>query len=219
MNPAAGCSTLQLLHRCGALNPRTLLVHGVQLAAGDREIIRKSGAAWAHCPKSNAKLGNGIAPLGLMRDSYGPLPPRIGLGSDSVASNNTMDLFEEMRFAVLAQRARSRKIEALSAREAVEMATIGGARALGMEALVGSLTPGKQADLIAVRLDNLSGIPAHDPYSALVFAGSARDVQMTMIGGTELYERGRFTHLNLSSYRARLLGAGRRIRTWSLPRE
>src|SRR5204863_8722972 len=139
---------------------RTLLVHGVQVSAADRDTIRRSGAAWAHCPKSNAKLANGIAPLGILRSCYDEGAERIGLGSDSVASNNAMDLFEEMRFAVLAQRARSRNHETMTSRDALEMATLGGARALGLADNTGTLTPGKQADLIAVRLDGLSTSPA-----------------------------------------------------------
>lgn len=211
---APGGTPVAYLHTLGALTARTLLVHGVQLSAGDRPLIRASGVAWAHCPKSNAKLGNGIASLGLLRQCYASGAARIGLGSDSVASNNTMDLFEEMRFAVLAQRARRRQHQAMTAQEAVEMATLGGARALGLEREVGSLEPGKQADLIAVRLDGLSAAPCYDPYSALVYAGSARDVALTMIGGDVVYEQGRFTQFALAPARARFLQAAQKMRGW-----
>jgi len=215
MTPAPACTALDLLRECDALGPQTLLVHGVQLAAGDRQTIRETGVAWAHCPKSNAKLGNGIAPLGLIRECYPASDGRIGLGSDSVASNNTMDLFEEMRFAVLAQRARGRNIGAMTAQRALEMATIGGARALGMSDKIGTLTPGKQADMIAVRLDGISATPAHDPYSALVYAAGARDVEMTMIGGEILYDRGGFSRIDLSQFRDRLIAAASKVRGWS----
>ena len=217
MRPAPGCTPLEMLQQCGALTRDTLLVHGVQLAAGDRALIRESQCAWAHCPKSNAKLGNGIAPLGLLRDCYPETESRIGLGSDSVASNNTMDLFEEMRFAVLAQRARSRKWQSMTAAQALELATIGGARALGMDASIGSLAPGKQADIAVVRLNSLASTPAHDPVSALVYSGSARDVEMTMIGGETVYERGRLTKADLQPHRARVLNAAARLRAWSPP--
>ena len=217
MRPAPACTALRLLDACEAVGPDTLLVHGVQLGADDRRIIRQRNPAWAHCPKSNAKLGNGIAPLGLLKDSYPPGEARIGLGSDSVASNNTMDLFEEMRFAVLAQRARSRRIEAMTARDALEMATIGGARALGMEARIGTLTPGKQADLIAVRLDGIASTPAHDPISALVYSCSSSDVRMSMIGGETLYEGGEFAAFDPRPHRERLLTAARKLREWSPP--
>jgi cytosine/adenosine deaminase-related metal-dependent hydrolase len=209
-----GVSPVSYLHALGALTPRTLLVHGVQLAEDDPPLVRAAGAAWAHCPKSNAKLGNGIADMTLLRACGPPDAPRIGLGSDSVASNNTMDLFEEMRFAALAQRALRRDWRAMTAREAVEMATVGGARALGLEGEIGSLEPGRQADLIAVRADGLHALPCYDPYSALVYAGSARDVAMTMIAGEVVYEYGAFPKIALSPLRARLLDAVRKIREW-----
>jgi 5-methylthioadenosine/S-adenosylhomocysteine deaminase len=211
---APGVSPVAYLDSLELLNARTLLVHGVQLSAGDRERVYRSGVAWAHCPKSNAKLGNGIASYGLLRWFYGDNPPRIGLGSDSVASNNAMDLFEEMRFAVLVQRARRREYSAMTAREAVEMATIGGARALGLEREIGSLEPGKQADVIAVRVDSLHALPCYDPCSALVYAGSARDVAMTMIAGEVRYENGRFAQADLTPVRARFLEAAEKMRAW-----
>jgi cytosine/adenosine deaminase-related metal-dependent hydrolase len=211
---APGCTTVQYLDSLGALTPQTLLVHGIQLSAGDREIVRRSGAAWAHCPKSNAKLGNGIAALGLMLGCGPEDQPRVGLGSDSVASNNTIDMFEEMRFAVLLQRARSRRYDAMTARQAVELATIHGARALGMDDQIGSLEPGKQADLTAVRLDNVTTMPAYDPYNAIVYAGSARDVEMTMVAGRTLYDRGAFAYADLSEARANLATAAGKMRAW-----
>lgn len=205
-------SPVAYLHSTGIVNDRTLLVHGVQFSAADRPIITETGAAWAHCPKSNAKLGNGIAPLGLMRSCYPPEQARIGLGSDSVASNNTMDMFEEMRFAVLAQRARRHRYDAMTARQALEMATRGGARALGLEQQIGSLEPGKQADIIAVKLDGLAAFPAYDPGSALVYAGSARDVAMTMIAGRILYRDGHFLEFDLAPVRTALHQAAEKLR-------
>ncbi len=207
-------SAVAYLHALGALTPRTLLVHGVHLSAADRDRIRDTGVAWAHCPKSNAKLGNGIAPLSLMRGCYPPESIRIGLGSDSVASNNTMDLFEEMRFAVLAQRAQKRHWEAMTAQEALEIATLNGARALGLEREIGSLETGKQADVVAVRVDGLAAAPCYDPYSALVYAGTARDVEMTMIGGEIAYDQGRFLEVDLAPARARFRAIAQKMRDW-----
>ncbi len=214
--PHSGMTSVNYLDSLGALGPHVMLVHGVQIAADDREIIRRHGLSWAHCPKSNAKLGNGVAPLGLLRECYPEGGMRVGLGSDSVASNNTMDLFEEMRFTVLAQRTRSRRYDAMTAREALHLATIGGARALGMENEVGSLEPGKQADIIAVRTDGLATAPCHDPYSALVYAASARDVRMTMIAGSVVNEHGRFFTTHLGPARHRFNKAAAKIRAWSL---
>jgi cytosine/adenosine deaminase-related metal-dependent hydrolase len=179
-----GVSTVAYLDSLGILGPRTLLVHGIQVSASDRHLCRERGVAWAHCPKSNAKLGNGVAPLGILgRTHFEESRSKIGLGSDSVASNNTMDMFEEMRFAVLMQRGARHRIEALTAREVVEMATIGGANALGMESEIGSIETGKRADLCVARLNDLHSAPAYDPYNALVYAARASDVLWTMIDG------------------------------------
>jgi 5-methylthioadenosine/S-adenosylhomocysteine deaminase len=212
-----GSSTVAYLDSFGLLSPRTLLVHGAQFSASDRNIMARTRAAWAHCPKSNAKLGNGIAPLGLMRTAYGEEPPRIGLGSDSVASNNTMDLFEEMRFTVLAQRGRTRRYNALTARQAVEMATIDGARALGLDSQIGSLQPEKQADLTAVSLDAIHASPCYDPYNALVYASCARDVTLTMVGGETIYDRGVFPKVDLAPVHERFQAAANKMRCWSPP--
>jgi cytosine/adenosine deaminase-related metal-dependent hydrolase len=211
-----GASTVRYLHGFGLLSPRTLLVHGVQMAASDRTLIGETGVAWAHCPKSNAKLGNGIAPLGLIRSAYRDVE-RVGLGSDSVASNNTMDLFEEMRFAVLAQRGRARRWDVMTARHALELATIGGARALGMEAQVGSLEPGKRADVIAVGVDALRSGPCYDPHNALVYAASARDVRLTLIDGEIAYQDGHFKSIDLHPARVRFAAAADKMRCWSPP--
>lgn len=226
-----GMSAVAYLDQLGLLGPRTLLVHGVQVSVADRKIIQERNAAWAHCPKSNAKLGVGVAPLGILgnsmrdREALEPVPQaRLGLGSDSVASNNAMDLFEEMRFAVLMQRGAHHRLNVLNAAEAVEMATLGGARALGLEAEIGSLEPGKRADLCAVRLEELHSAPAYDPYSALVYAARASDVVWTMIGGEVRFDaaRGsrledRFPHIDLAPVRAQLRAAADKMRVWRPP--
>ena len=228
---APGVSTVAYLDGLGIVTPRTLLVHGVQVSARDRNIVRERGAAWAHCPKSNAKLGNGVAPLGILADfrretgADEPRPwGRIGLGSDSVASNNTMDLFEEMRFAVLMQRGARHRIEAMTAREAVHLATMGGAGALNMADEIGSLTPGKRADICVVRLNDLHSLPAYNPYNALVYAARASDVILTMINGVIRYDarhgaawRDRFPHNDLNSALEQLNAAAAKMRAWTPP--
>jgi 5-methylthioadenosine/S-adenosylhomocysteine deaminase len=213
---------VEYLDGLGILGPRTLLVHGVQLGVRDCERARDRQVAWAHCPKSNAKLGNGVAPLGLLlRTAPGAPEPRIGLGSDSVASNNTMDLFEEMRFTVLMQRAARRAIDPLTAREAVKMATLGGARALGIDDSTGTLDVGKCADMCVVALDGLHAVPAYDPYDALVYSARASDVVCTVIGGMVKYERvraaradRRFLDVDLAPVRTRLRQAARKMQDW-----
>ena len=221
---ATGGSTAAYLDTFGILTPQTLLVHGVQVSASDRYLIAERGSGWAFCPKSNAKLGNGVAPLGILGRSLPnpeipPSIPRIGLGSDSVASNNTMDLFEEMRFGVLMQRGARHRINALTAKEAVEMATLGGAKVLGLDAEIGSLEPGKRADMCVVGLDALHTLPAYDPYNALVYAASASDVLATFIEGELRYDAAlstryakRFPGLNLAPVRENLNTAAQKMR-------
>jgi 5-methylthioadenosine/S-adenosylhomocysteine deaminase len=144
---------------------------------------------------------------------------KIGLGSDSVASNNTMDMFEEMRFAVLMQRGARHRIHAMSAQEAVEMATLGGARTLGMDSEIGSLEAGKRADFCVVQLNDLHTLPAYDPYNALVYSARASDVTLTVIDGkircdARLEKDRRFPGVNLLPVRENLLTAARKMRDW-----
>jgi 5-methylthioadenosine/S-adenosylhomocysteine deaminase len=186
---APGLSTIQYLVDLGVLRARPLLVHAVDVDLEDLQEIRRHGAAVAHCPKSNAKLASGIAPLGAFLE-HGV---KVGLGTDGAVSNNVCDLIEESRFAVLLQRA-TRAAEgggpALEARAALRLMTLGGAEALGMDGDIGSLEPGKLADVAAVDLSGAHVAPVHDPEAAVVFAASGRDVVLTMVGGRILHRRG-----------------------------
>ena len=180
------CSPVEYLAKLGALAAKPLLAHCIKVSESDIDLIAETGAKIAHCPKSNAKFGHGVAPLERFLDKN----IATGLGSDSVASNNTCDILEEARFATLLARTRYEKQRFLSAEEIIETATLGGARALGLETEIGSLRPGKQADIIAVSLENAAQMPVHDVYSALLFASNARDVRMTMVAGREIYRDG-----------------------------
>ncbi|HLI48327.1 MAG TPA: amidohydrolase family protein [Chthonomonas sp.] len=179
-------SVVAYLDHLGIIGAQTLLVHGVNVSAKDCVLAQQRRAAWVHCPKSNAKLGNGVAPLALLCPLH-EAEARIGLGTDSVVSNNTLDMFEEMRFAVLLQRAARRRVDALTAKQAISLATLGGAQVLGLKD-VGSLEVGKRADLCVVRLDRLHAMPNYDPYSALVYTAHASDVVLTMIDGRVRYD-------------------------------
>lgn len=179
-----------------ALNAQTLAVHCVHQTPEDTNLLTSLGAAVIHCPKSNAKLGAGIAPLTRWLRTEGL---RIGLGTDSAVSNNTLDLFEEMRFALLLQRAQHKDVEAVTARDVIRMATLGGAEAMGLDTQIGSLTPGKRADMIAVRLDRPHAVPATDPYAALVYSARADDVLFTLCDGQILYDSGVWSTLNASA--------------------
>ena len=180
-------SPIELLDRQGALDRGPLLIHCVRVDDGDIEIVARRHCAVAHCPASNAKFGHGIAPL-LQLISAGI---RVGIGSDSVASNNRMDILDEARLAVLIHRGATQRHDAFGAHQALELATIGGARALGIESQVGSLEVGKDADLAAFRTDIARTTPLGDPYSAAIFALPGRSAELVTVRGRVLVERGR----------------------------
>lgn len=170
----------------GAVRPGALLVHCVHQDAGDIALIARTGAAIVHCPKSNAKLGAGIAPLSQWLATEGVT---VALGTDSAVSNNTLDLFEEMRFALLMARASTQNAVGVTAQDVLRMATLGGAAALGLGDITGSLTPGKRADLTAVSLDRLHTHPATSAEAALVYSARADDVVLTVCDGNVLFDR------------------------------
>jgi cytosine/adenosine deaminase-related metal-dependent hydrolase len=139
-----------------------------------------------HCPGSNLKLGSGIAPVPELR----ALGVSVSLGADGAACNNALDMFQEMRLAAMLQASRLGP-GALTARDAVWMATREGARALGLDADIGSIEPGKKADLIVVGADGPHQTPHHDPYGLLVYASRASDVRLTVIDGQVVARDGR----------------------------
>ena len=157
-----------------------LLIHCVRVSDSDIAAIAASGSTVAHCPISNAKLGHGIAPV-LELLSAGIA---VGLGSDSMAANNRMHLLEESRAAVLAQRIRAGASMRSPHARALELATLGGARALGLADRVGSLEVGKEADLAAFDLTALAGTADADPEAALVFALGAEPAKFVAVAGT-----------------------------------
>ena len=180
------------LHELGLLGPDVLLAHAIYLTDEDVSIIAEAGSPVAHCPKSNAKLGSGVAKIPEMLSSG----VRISLGTDSAASNNKLDMFEEMRAAVLIQRAMRADAPVLTAEDVFRMATLGGAEALGLGDVIGSLEPGKKADITVVELHE-GLVPTYDPISTLVFCASGSDVVFTMVEGEILYERGHFYKLDV----------------------
>lgn len=172
--PPPPLSPLKWLHSLGALTPATLCIHTVQVTSEDVAILRESGAAVAHCPISNQRHGHGQAPLAeLLRAGI-----RVGVGTDSAASVGALDLFREMRAA--------RELAGLSDEETLRLATIHAARALGLETEIGTLTPGKWGDVIAVRPPAV--LPS-DRLATQVVAASRSDVILTMVGGRVVHER------------------------------
>ena len=180
-----GRSSITVLEKTGILRSRALLIHCVRLDAQDIAAIAAAGAPVAHCPVSNAKLGHGTSPvLELLAAGV-----TLGLGSDSVASNNRMDMLGEGRAAILAQRARVARHDALCARDALYLATLGGARALGIDHEVGSLEVGKRADLAAFPIDACA-MPVHDPEATAIFALPGVPASFVCVDGNELLRDG-----------------------------
>jgi cytosine/adenosine deaminase-related metal-dependent hydrolase len=175
-----GRTPIALLDSLGVLDLKPLLIHCIRVDAMDIATIASHDAAVAHCPASNAKLGHGTAPLALMRAAG----IRVGLGTDSVASNDRMDMLDEARIAALFANARETRHDALSAMAALELATMGSARALGLDAEVGSLEVGKAADLAAFRISPHRA-PLHDPVAAAIYALAGAPASLVVIAGVE----------------------------------
>lgn len=176
------CTPIEYLERLGVLSTRPLLAHCVTVSDSDIKRIKSNGAKIAHCPKSNAKFGHGYAPFEKFLDAG----ISVGLGSDSVASNNVCDLLEESRFAALAARNHPDRTRFVSAREALEAATLGGAKALGWDSSIGSLDAGKQADIAVVSLNHPAQQPVNDIYAALTFSSNGRDIVAVLVAGKTL---------------------------------
>ena len=240
---APGISTIEYLARHGILETRPLLAHCINVDDADLELIKQSGAGIAHCPKSNAKLGHGRAPF----QKFLEHGINVGLGSDSVASNNTCDILEEARFATLLarldRRISSRAGEGASldrgisptvregselesatgalphgrasalvtAEDAFFAATLGSARALGLEHQIGALAEGMQADITVVSLNGAHQQPVRNPADALVFSSSGRDVLLTMVAGKEIYRDGHVGAIDEGELRSRLGSIRRRL--------
>jgi cytosine/adenosine deaminase-related metal-dependent hydrolase len=202
-------SPIALLADLDALPQASLLIHAVNADATDVRTVVRHGACVAHCPTSNAKFGHGIAPL----DAFLAAGIDVGLGSDSVASNNRMDMLDEARMAVLSANLRARSPEALGARQAIALATIGGARAVGNSHVTGSLEPGKSADLAAFRLDTSRANPSQDPEAALVFAMGGSRAFLVVVAGRHLVEYGELM-MQPGGLHARVAASGRALHTW-----
>jgi 5-methylthioadenosine/S-adenosylhomocysteine deaminase len=203
-----GVSPIKYLQQWQVYGPDMLAVHCVNAGPKDIEILAKSDVAIAHCPKSNAKLGCGVAPL----PAFLAAGIRVGFGTDSPASSNIMDIFGEMRTAIFLHRAMRQDASVLGAAECVQMATLGGARALGMGDQVGSLEPGKQADIFAVDMEFSHFTPIHNPYSALVYGANQEDVFFKMVAGRILYDKKVIQTLDVGDIKTRALKVKDKLR-------
>ncbi len=196
-----GTTGTRLLAREGLLGPNVLAAHCVVVDDEEIQILAEHDVAVAHCPRSNAYVGCGIARLRELRDAG----LRVGLGTDGVSSTPSHDFFDELRAAVMAARARERRPDALTATGILELATLGSARALGFDDEVGSLVPGKRADLAVLSLAGSTYLPWEDPAAAVVFGGAPDRVVATFVDGEPRYERGGFEwhELTAAAQRAR----------------
>ena len=174
----SGLRNVAYLDSLGLTGRHVALAHCVHLSSAEIEILRTSGTNVVHCPSSNLKLGSGIAPIAKMLEQG----ISVSLGADGAACNNRLDMFTEMRTAALLQKALHGP-EVLPANRVLRMATVDGARALGLYAEIGSLEEGKRADLSIVRLDSLHATPVKDVVSALVYSAEAEDVDTVLIDG------------------------------------
>lgn len=202
-----GDTAVQLLDRLGVLSTRPLLIHCVRTREADIRTIAAARCSIAHCPASNAKLGHGIAPLIEWLDAG----ITVGLGSDSMASNNRMHLLEEARQAVLAQRSRGLSHITLTPSHALELATIGGARCLGLGDEVGSIEVGKAADFAAFPLDELPAVPDIDPIATAVFALGGARARVVAVAGELRVLDGRLIGADAAVV-ARVRATGERLR-------
>ena len=201
-----GATPVAHLHRLGLLNHRLLADHAVVLSRADKELLAASGAGVAHCPESNMKLASGIAPVAdLLRRG---IP--VGLGTDGCASNNNLDLIQEMDTAAKLQKVHYLDPTVLPAPTALSLATCGGARVLGLEKEVGALAPGLKGDLIVIDLDQPHLTPLYDPYSHLVYAATGADVQTVLVHGRVVVQDRRLLSFDLAETlaRARELAGG-----------
>ncbi len=189
-----GVRPIERLRRLGLLGPQLIAVHAVHLEPAEIELLAHEGCHLAHCPTSNMKLASGIPPMAAAQARG----LNFGLGTDGAASNNRLDMFHEIRHAALLAKVASRDAEALSAHVVLAAATLGGARALGLDAQIGSLVAGKAADLCAVRLDEWLLQPCYDPASHLVYAAGREQVTHTWVSGKLVMSDGKPSQINAS---------------------
>ncbi len=203
-----GMSPAALLEKLGVLEGRTLAAHAVWVGEADMRLMASRGTGVAHCPSSNMKLASGVAPVAKMLS----LGLAVGLGTDGPAgSNNDFDLLEEADLAAKLQKVTTGNPQALPASAALEMLTIGGARALGMEKEIGSLEAGKRADMIVMRLDRPRAVPLYNVVSQIVYALKGGDVRDVMVNGRPVVRDGASLTLDAAVVAAKAEELRRRV--------
>jgi 5-methylthioadenosine/S-adenosylhomocysteine deaminase len=195
-----GATPLAHLHGLNLVNERLVADHGVVLSQGDQELLAAQGASVVHCPESNMKLASGVAPVvELMAKGV-----NVALGTDGCASNNNLDMLQEMDTAAKLHKVQHLDPTVMAAPTVLHVATRGGARALNLEDRLGALEPGKQADLIVINGDQPHLVPLYNPYSQLVYAATGADVRTVMVAGRIVMEDRRLLTLDVIEAMARV---------------
>ena len=187
-----GQRTIQRLHELELLSPRLIAVHMTQLTEDEITLLSKQGVHIVHCPESNLKLASGYCPVNkLLQQNI-----NVALGTDGAASNNDLDMLGEMCTAALLAKGATGNSSALPAQQVLEMATINGAKALGIDHITGSLTKGKAADVIAIDLDTIETQPLYDPISHIVYAANRNQVSDVWVAGRQLLKNRELTTID-----------------------
>jgi len=184
---------LERIHKLGLLSPRFINIHMTQLTSEEINLVKETGSHVVHCPESNLKLASGFAPISKLLEAG----VNVAVGTDGAASNNDLDMFGEIRTASFIAKAIGANPTHLPAKEALAMATINGAKAIGLEKEIGSLEPGKAADLVAVNLNSFLTQPTYNPMSHLVYAINRLQVSDVWIAGKQLLKNNKFTQLEI----------------------
>ncbi|MBF8269672.1 MAG: N-ethylammeline chlorohydrolase [Gammaproteobacteria bacterium] len=187
-----GKRPLARLQELGLLSNRLVAVHMTQLDPADIELVTKYGAHIVHCPESNLKLASGFCPVAELSAAG----INLATGTDGAASNNDLDMIGEMRTTALLAKGVAHNSSAVPARQALRMATINGARALGIDTLTGSLQPGKEADITAIDLEQLETQPLYDPVSQIIYASSRNQVTDVWVAGKQLLKNRELTTIS-----------------------
>lgn len=191
------------------LNPKLQAVHMTQLLPGEIDALAENGCHVLHCPESNLKLASGLCPVSNLQSSG----VNVALGTDGTASNNDLDMFGEMRMASLLAKGTSGDPTALPAHETLKLATLNGARALGMEERIGSIVPGKSADLVVIDLSGIATQPIYDPVSQIVYSSTRDQVTDVWINGRRVLKEQQLTLMDESALQNEVASWGKKIRS------
>jgi 5-methylthioadenosine/S-adenosylhomocysteine deaminase len=203
-----GCRPLERLLRLGLVNASLVAVHAVHVTDEDQRILQEGGVSVSHCPRSNLKLGSGIAPVVSMLERG----INVAVGTDGAASNNAMDMLSELRYAALLAKGSSRRADVVPAFKALRMGTIDAARLLGLDGQTGSIETGKWADLACIDLNRLQSQPVYDPVSQIIYACRADQVSDVWIAGRQQLENGKLVNIDEHELLARCMEWRNRIK-------